>query len=369
MGHYPVKGHLVLVPDQVVQQDRQQGRPVHPRPQDVLAGQQLGGVDRHLAPPDDVPDFHEGSAVAQHIDALGHQLGPSHQFHHHVSAPPVGQFPNPADPRFRRVELFDIDGVICAEFLGQLQPVLQPVQHDDPVGAHILGHGHRVQPKTAGPLDHHVLPFAQRRALQAGGHRPHRAVDRPQDFIGQLVGHTEERVPRRQVEEVRVGAGEVRPDAGGGILPVGAPVGVAPQAQMTAVAGEHGGVDDPVPFLDGGSQGVRGDPVTQGFHNPRSLMSHDPSGGRQRHEFLGLVAAPGVQVRPADSGLGHPQDYRSPFGFGNVVLLDFKRLAVLLDHNNPAFHVPPLSGFGVHTQRKLPHPSTGAFQRIANGPG
>ena len=110
---------------------------------------------------------------------------------------------------------------------------------------------------------------------------------------------------RGQIEEVSVGAGEVRPISSGRVLAVGAPVGGAAQAHVAVVTGEHGGVHDAVALFHVGTPVVGSDTVTQVFDYAGSFVPHDPAGGRKRIVFLGLVTAPGVQVRAADAGLGH----------------------------------------------------------------
>ena len=74
---------------------------------------------------------------------------------------------------------------------------------------------------------------------------------------------------------------------------------------MAVVAGEDGGVHHAVAFLDIRAPIIGGDAVAQVFDDAGAFVSHDPAGGGQRVVFLGLVAAPGVQVGAADAGLGH----------------------------------------------------------------
>ena len=179
---------------------------------------------------------------------------------------------------------------------------------------------------------------------EAGGDGAHGAVDRAQQVVGQFIGNAEEGMARRQVEEVAVGAGEVGPVAGGGILAVGAPVGRSAQAHMAVVAGEHGGVHHTVAFLHVGSPVVGGDSVAQVFDDAGSFVSHDATGIRQGVVLLGLVAAPGVQIGSADAGLGHAEQHGPRFGFGHVVFLDLKGLAVFLDDNDASFHGVPSDG-------------------------
>ena len=182
--------------------------------------------------------------------------------------------------------------------------------------------------------------------MQSGGDGAHGAVDRPEDIVGQLVGDPEEGMAGRQVKEVGVGAGEVGPHSGGGVFPVGAPVGIPPQALGTAVAGKHRGVDDPVAPHDGRSQGIGGDAVAQDFHHAGPLMAHGPSRRGQGHVFLGLVAAPGMQVGTADASLGHAQQYRPRLRLRDFVLLDDERLSVLFGYNYSAIHTPYLQWTG-----------------------
>ena len=185
-------------------------------------------------------------------------------------------------------------------------------------------------------MNHHVVALAGPGANQAGGHRAHGAVDRAEQIVVQLVGNAEEGMARRQIQEVGVGAGEVGPGSGGGVVAVHAPVGVAPETLVAVVAGKHGGVHHPVALLDGRASGVGGYPVAQGLDDAGALVSHGPSGGRQRH--VDLVAAPDVQVGAADAGLGHAQQHRAGGRFGDVVFLDGEGLAVFLAGNNSAFH-------------------------------
>ena len=203
-----------------------------------LPWKQLGRVDGHFLAAHDVADFDEGAAVGQHIDAFPQQVGPAHQLHHHVGAAAPGQLTDPTDAGFGSVELLDVDGMVGAEFLSQLETVLQTVQDDDAIRAALLGHGGGVEAQTAGADDDDGLAVAHVGPLQAGGHGAHGAVDRAEQVVGQFVGDAEEGMSWRQVEEVAIGAGEVGPVAGGGILTVGAPVGRS--AEDTYGSGSRG---------------------------------------------------------------------------------------------------------------------------------
>ena len=146
---------------------------------------------------------------------------------------------------------------------------------------------------------------------------------------------------RGQIEEVAVGAGEVGPDAGGGILAVDAPVGVAAQAHVAVVAGEDGGVDDAVALLDLEAVVVGGHAVSQVLDDAGAFVSHDATGFGQGQMLLGLVAAPGVEVGAADAGLGHAEQNGAGLRLGHVVFLDFKGFAVFLHDDNASLHVGP----------------------------
>jgi hypothetical protein len=67
-----------------------------------------------------------------------------------MSAPrPSVEFAHALHAGWRRVVLFDIDGRVGAKLLGQMQAVLQTIERDDFMSAHIRGHGHGVETQTA----------------------------------------------------------------------------------------------------------------------------------------------------------------------------------------------------------------------------
>jgi hypothetical protein len=134
--------------------------------------------------------------------------------------------------------LFDIDSGIRPELFSQTQPVVQSIQHDHLMGAHILGHRSGVQPQAPSPHNDDRIAFTRTSPEQAGRDRAHGTIDGAEQLIGEFVGDTEERMARWEIEIVGVGAREVRVHAGRGIGPIYTPVGIAPQAEMAVVAWE-----------------------------------------------------------------------------------------------------------------------------------
>ncbi len=55
-------------------------------------------------------------------------------------------------------ELLRLVGTLGAELFSQAEPILQPIQNNHPVCAHISGQGRGVEAQAAGSLNHHALP-------------------------------------------------------------------------------------------------------------------------------------------------------------------------------------------------------------------
>lgn len=261
-------------------------------------------------PPDNVANVHETATVAGYVYALGQQFSPPYQFHDHVGSRTVGKLPQQADAGLGGIEFLDIDSVVGAELLSQLQAVHRTVQDNDPVGPHVLGHGGGVRAKASGPLDDNVLPLVGAGPYQAGGYGAHGAVDGPQQVAGQFVGAPEEGMTGRQVREIGVGTSEAGIKPCGGISPVGAPLGIAPQARVAAMAREDGLIDYPVALLDGCTQGIGGDAFAHHLPHPvSSCPMTRPEGGMGMSSWVWssrLVCRSEPQTPPGSFETGLP---------------------------------------------------------------
>jgi hypothetical protein len=61
-----------------------------------------------------------------------------------------------------------------------VQAIVQPIECDDLVRAHIFGHGHGMQAQPPSAHNDHRIALADTRPHQACGDRAHGAVDRSQ---------------------------------------------------------------------------------------------------------------------------------------------------------------------------------------------
>jgi hypothetical protein len=106
------------------------------------------------------------------------------------------------------------------------------------VGAHVFRHRRRVQAESARALDDDVIALFDAGAQQALGSRTHGAVYEAEDGVRQLVWDAKDRLVRRDVVVIGVGAGEVRRLAEGqAAAAVRAPVEVAVDALVAAMTG------------------------------------------------------------------------------------------------------------------------------------
>ena len=338
VGHQLGVRPLVEVLDQHLHHHRQQVRPVHRGAHDLLAAQDRGRVDRHRAASHDVADLDERAAVGEVLEALDQQLGAPDQLHHIVRAAPVRELEDAVAPRLEAVVLVDVDRVVGAELLGEREALGDAVEHDHAMRAHVLRHRGRVEAEAARALDDDVVALAEAAAQQALGDGAHRAVDPAEHGVGQLVRHLVDGVVRGDPEVVGVGAGEVGPIAGDASadagLAVGAPVVLAAAALVAVVAGEDRRVHHAVALLERAAERVRAATRAEAPDHAGALVAHVLAGRRERD--VDLVAAPGVEVRAADTGLRHPQDHATRLRLGDLVLLDGERLVVLLDDDDSA---------------------------------
>ena len=234
--------------------------------------------------------------------------------------------------------------MVGAELLGELEAVLQAVEDDDVVGAHVLGHGDGGEAESAGALDDHRGAVADPALDEALGRGAHGAVDRAENLVVDLVGDAVERALGVDVEVVGVGADEVGPlsDAGRRAPLADAEVGLAVEAHAAAPAVRPQAVDDAVAFFDGDAGGVRRHALAELVDDAGALVAHGAALGRER-PALG-VAAPDVEVGAADAGLGDLEEDVAGLGVGDVVLGDLERLAVLLQNDDTALHSLPPRG-------------------------
>ena len=94
--------------------------PVHDRRRIELARQPLI----------DVADLQIGAAVAQHLDSFGHDGRRADQLHHDVGPLSLGQLADAPHAGLGRLEFLHVDRHVGAEIVGQLEPRVDPVDHD-----------------------------------------------------------------------------------------------------------------------------------------------------------------------------------------------------------------------------------------------
>jgi hypothetical protein len=165
--------------------------------------------------------------------------------------------------------------VVGAEGAGQLEPLGQPVDHDDLVGAHVARHGHRVDAEAARALDHYRVPRAEPGAPETVEHLGERAVAGRGDVVGDLVGDLEDEVTGAQVVVVAVGVVEVGRRAG---HPVGSRLARAAaqlvvQAHGTPPARKEVAIRHAVALAERLAHRVRGDARPQPLDAPAHLVA------------------------------------------------------------------------------------------------
>ena len=134
-----------------------------------------------------------------------------------------------------------------------------------------------------------------------------------------MLGDAEHGVARIQVVVLREGAAEVGPVAHAAqafALAVGAGVGMVAQADGAAAAGIEVAEDDAVALADGLAGRVSRDARAQTEDLADALVAEGVGHFEAAANEVG-VAAPVMQVRPADVGEPHLEDDRAGPGLGN----------------------------------------------------
>ena len=113
-------------------------------------------------------------------------------------------------PRTGVGELLDVDQLVGAERLGQLEAVVNGVDDDDLPDATLFRDRDRVEPEAAGTLNDDVVVRGRAGLAKAVDHLRKRAVGRGEQVFGDVVVDPENGLARAQVEVLGEGAGEVR---------------------------------------------------------------------------------------------------------------------------------------------------------------
>lgn len=134
-----------------------------------------------------------------------------------------------------------------------------------------------------------------------------------------MLGNPEHGVARIEVVVLGEGAAKVGPVAHAAqafALPVGTGVGVVAQADGAAAAGIEVAEDDAVALADRLAGGVGGDSGAQAEDFADALVAEGVGHFEAAADQVG-VAAPVVQVRPADVGEPHLEDHGACARLGN----------------------------------------------------
>ena len=235
----------------------------------------------------------------------------AHEFKRYVGAQAAGQVADRLHTALRSVRLGNVHRFVGSESAGQIEPRWNAVDGDDRAGAAGFGYGGGVEPQAAGALDGHAFAGAEFGPVKARYHLGKRAVHAGDGRVGEALGNAEHGVTRIQVVVLGEGAAEVGPVAHAAqafALPVGAGVGVVLQADGAAAAGVEVAEDDAVAVAHGLAGRVGGHTLAQAEDLADALVAEGIGHLEAAANQVG-VAAPVVQVRPADVGEAHLEDH------------------------------------------------------------
>ncbi len=210
------------------------------------------------------------------------------------------------------VGLRDVDGFVGAEGAGQVEARGNAVDGDNGAGAAGLGHGGGVEAQAAGALDGHAFAGAELGPVKAGDHLGEGAIHAGDGRVRESVRNAEHGVAGVQVVVLGEGAAEVGPVAHAAealALPVGAGVGVVAETDGAAAAGVEVAEDDAVALAHGLTGRVGGHTLAKAEDLAYALVAEGIGHFEAAAHQVG-VAAPVVQVRPADVGEPHLEDDR-----------------------------------------------------------
>src|SRR6267378_534631 len=327
VGDQPVEGPARAVADEEIERPRYHPRIVLDHADDRLrAPDEQRGLELHLGAPADGADLEVGSAGAEHLDALGDHLRKADEVARDVRADAAGPLADEIHALFAIGDRLEVDRVVGAERLRQLEPPRELIDDDHRRRAHVLGDGHRLDAEAARALDDDAPAEAEPGPVQAVDHLREGAVHGGHELVRERVGHEEERAPRPQVivlGERAVEVGELR--GTDRALDLGrARRGLVVETRVAAPARIEVRVGDAVAFLERAAQRVGLDARPEPGHAARHLVAEEPAvvGQAQRR-----IAAPEVQVRTADVGERDADQDRIGLDLRDRQLAELERLA------------------------------------------
>src|SRR3989441_8358598 len=226
------------------------------------------------------------------------------------------------------------------KFARQLQARRDAVEHDHPVGAHVARHRDGIQAESAGALDHSGVTLPKSRAREAVEHLGESAIGRRGDVVGDLIGNAEHRGPWPKVVVVTVRVVEVGWRAGHAVraaLPRAA-AQLAPEADGTATTREEINERDSVTLTQRLTGGVKRDARAEALDLAAHLVTKRQIAGQGTVYFLHL-AAPDVQIGPADTGARELDQDRAGLGVRHRIFAQLELAAVRLEHRDTSLHV------------------------------
>ena len=209
--------------------------------------------------------------------------------------------------------------------------------------AHLLGDGGGVEPEPARALEDDRVADPDPHPVEPVEDLGERAVDRGGDVVGDAVRHLVDEVAGAQVEVLAVRADEVRRVVG---VPrpaplVGARRPVPVEAGGAAAARVEVAVGDPVALLERGAGRVGRDVPPEPLDHAAHLVAEGLAAVRRPDQVLEL-AAPDVEVRPADPAAGDPHQGGIRLDLRDGVLPDVEVGAELRHDGEAAFHARAL---------------------------
>ena len=229
--------------------------------------------------------------------------------------------------------------MVGSERSRQLEARRDAVEHDDPVGAHVASHRHRVEPEAARALDYRGIALAQAGAREAVEDLGEGAVRRRRDVVGDLIGDVEDEAARPQIVIVAVRVVEVgrgsRHAVGAGLARAAAHL--VAQAHRAAAAREEVEEGDAVSLAKRQAGGVHADPGTETLDAAAHLVAEGEVARRRAIDLLHL-AAPDVKVRAADPGTRQLDEDGAGFGIRHRIFAKLELAAVGWEHRDSTLH-------------------------------
>jgi hypothetical protein len=139
----------------------------HHRFDAVVGGDETTGVEVDGVAGVEGADLEVPAADGQHAEPFGDHLAEADELADDVGAPAVGERADGRHTILRPRVVAEVDGGVGAHGAGQRQAVVEPVDHDDLMGAALLGHRGGVGAEPAGSLDDHRVAEADTDPFQA----------------------------------------------------------------------------------------------------------------------------------------------------------------------------------------------------------